>query len=428
MKRECVEGSLNGWVEPITSNIDRIIGCDVEEVGSTSAVVNVPGSGGLSIDIPEPDLEGGNDNNDWLMGNPHDGVIDPQCKPAAAPPTAVPEKSGKCKPLDSKSVRNVLHTVSDAYNRLDEERRFQVSALALQLQELMTLDTNKSKMVTSQQGDYCVVIPNSDQLASQPKKRLISHREQAKTASTKQLNSRLQKMGMKQVVIANGEIEVEVNGKTGDRHCQFCQETKHNFNQCNERSSFVAVAQEYLLSVDTKYALNQQSLRNRILDSMPYQPYAARQDEISYLDTLDQTSLRSNFIIHEACQLQNDQLVYCVSFLNKQAQPSEKKWISWNAMNTIITHTKVKIKFVFDETFIMQPGWVSRSRCDTMNATCPVTSAADNVACSSDSDDDIRLADLGKKSTSKKPKPPAQSSNNTKPQNPKTPKPREARL
>ena len=57
-------------------------------------------------------------------------------------------------------------------------------------------------------------------------------------------------------------------------------------------------------------------------------------------------------------------MIYSVSFLNNQAQPDEKLWITSDAMNSVITHTKKKIKFVYVETIFSKPGWVPLQKGD----------------------------------------------------------------
>ena len=48
-------------------------------------------------------------------------------------------------------------------------------------------------------------------------------------------------------------------------------------------------------------------------------------------------------------------MIFCVTFLDADAKSIlnyDKIWISGNAMNTIITPTLVKRKFVFDKTIL----------------------------------------------------------------------------
>jgi hypothetical protein len=96
-----------------------------------------------------------------------------------------PEKTGKCKPLDTHAVKTVLSQVSAAYGRVGEDLQFEMSALVLQLQELLTVDPNKSKTVISHSG-YSVKQPNQSLISSQPKGRLMpQHEIRSKNASKK---------------------------------------------------------------------------------------------------------------------------------------------------------------------------------------------------------------------------------------------------
>ena len=344
MKRTCVETSLNGWVPPTTNQIDSIIGYEAEP--------------------SEQD-----DGNDLLVGTPEDGIMrnfenaaaasnnELESAAAAPPPSfnCFPEKTGKCKPLETKTVKHILAVASAAYGRMDETLKFEVSALALRIEELMTLDPNKSRTVTSR-GGYSIRQPNNSVIASQPKARLMSQAEKHSSNASKKISAAIQNMGVKQTVIGNGEFEVEVNGKSVS-HCGFCKEELHAFTNCPSRESLNMRAQEYILSSDSKFVHNQQSLRSRI-GSMTHS-FTQDGERLSHLGNLDQLHIRSNFIIHKASMMDN-KVYYNVSFLNEHAQSGEKNWISWDAMNTLITHSMKKKKFVFDETILHEPGWVSQ--------------------------------------------------------------------
>lgn len=109
MKRTCVEPSLNGWVPPTTNQIDSIIGYEAEP--------------------SEQD-----DGNDLLVGTPEDGIMrnfenaaaasnnELESAAAAPPPSfnCFPEKTGKCKPLETKTVKHILAVASAAYGRMDD--------------------------------------------------------------------------------------------------------------------------------------------------------------------------------------------------------------------------------------------------------------------------------------------------------------------
>ncbi|KAL7524760.1 hypothetical protein ACHAXR_000703, partial [Thalassiosira sp. AJA248-18] len=91
MARECVSGSLTGWVEchSPNQNIDQIIGYESENVH-------------LSL-LPESDV--GDDNN-GVEGSADGNVVFPSSTavvPAVVPPGYMSEKGGRAKPLDRKT-------------------------------------------------------------------------------------------------------------------------------------------------------------------------------------------------------------------------------------------------------------------------------------------------------------------------------------
>lgn len=346
MARESVTGSLEGWAEPICNQIDGIIGYE-EEIISPPATMN--------MSSPLAESEEGTDT--LLVGTVEDGITN-QFESVAAPQIDLfPEKSGKCNPLQSKTVKNILSTVSNAYDHLDEDLKFQVSALSLQLQNLMTIDPKKSKTVTSR-GGYSVTKPDQSLIASQVKTRLIPKHEQRTIRASDQLNTAIQNLGRKQVVTGKNGVEIEANGKTRVRNCQFCKE-QHVYTNCSRRAFLKMTATEYILSESSQFALNQKLLRTYINDSMPHSLGVRG----TPFDNLDSKCISSNFIIHEACK-DGHKMIYSVSFLNNKAQPDKKLWITTDAMNSVITHTKKKIKFVYVETIFNKPGWVPLQKGD----------------------------------------------------------------
>jgi hypothetical protein len=71
-----------------------------------------------------------------------------------------------------------------------------VSALSLQLQNLMTIDPKKSKTVTSR-GGYSVTRPDQSLIASQVKTRFIPLHEQRAIKASEKLNTAIQNLGRK---------------------------------------------------------------------------------------------------------------------------------------------------------------------------------------------------------------------------------------
>jgi hypothetical protein len=71
----------------------------------------------------------------------------------------------------------------------------------------------------------------------------------------------------------------------------------------------------------------------------------------------------ANFVIHNAIGIKNmpvrqiESMYFCVSFLNKFATVFDGMgyiWVTGEVMNELLSHTMVKNKFVFDETFFHQ--------------------------------------------------------------------------
>ena len=118
--------------------------------------------------------------------------------------------------------------------------------------------------------------------------------------------------------------------------------------------------------LSTIYPLATESIKNRIKYSMPYSVKSVTKPVFSNIKV---ELLKVNFIIHETVQLpglpwnQVESMNFKVSFLDRGALPMEtwnNVWISGGVMNTIISPTMKKMKFIYDETIIMKDGWRSR--------------------------------------------------------------------
>ena len=86
----------------------------------------------------------------------------------------------------------------------------------------------------------------------------------------------------------------------------------------------------------------------------------------SLLDSISSDMGKANFIIHSASLIEGGTpdihgMCFCVTFLSEYAKPlDEKVWVSGTAMNTMITHTYKKKKYIFDETIYHKDGWTCR--------------------------------------------------------------------
>ena len=118
--------------------------------------------------------------------------------------------------------------------------------------------------------------------------------------------------------------------------------------------------------LSTIYPLATESIKNRIKYSMPYSVKSVTKPVFSNIKV---ELLKVNFIIHETVQLpglpwnQVESMNFKVSFLDRGALPMEtwnNVWISGGVMNTLISPSMKKVKFIYDETIIMKGGWMSR--------------------------------------------------------------------
>ena len=118
--------------------------------------------------------------------------------------------------------------------------------------------------------------------------------------------------------------------------------------------------------LSTIYPLTTESIKNRIKYSMPYAVKSVTKPVFSNIKV---ELLKVNFIIHETVQLpglpwnQVESMNFKVSFLDRGALPMEtwnNVWISGGVMNTLISPSMKKVKFIYDETIIMKEGWLSR--------------------------------------------------------------------
>ena len=111
----------------------------------------------------------------------------------------------------------------------------------------------------------------------------------------------------------------------------------------------------------------EQALRERIKCSMPL---AAADGARGTMGTLSSEMVGSNAIIHEASMIPGcpdghiESMTFCVSFLGRDAmvRPGQARvWITGQGMNSLLSHTLKKKKFIFDETIEHKVGWTSRA-------------------------------------------------------------------
>jgi hypothetical protein len=94
--------------------------------------------------------------------------------------------SVRVKPLTKKQVSNILTAVCGAYSSFSEEQQFEISNLALQLQEVVCFDKSRTHVVVHDDKGMFLEVPNVDARMNQRKKRAQPiHEIQANVASKK---------------------------------------------------------------------------------------------------------------------------------------------------------------------------------------------------------------------------------------------------
>ena len=91
---------------------------------------------------------------------------------AMPPPGYMPDTSSKVKPLQKKAVDNIFNSVLASYSKLDTKKKFQINALALQLEALLLSDSNGTTVEHSS-GGLSVDVPSQELIAKQAKNRLM---------------------------------------------------------------------------------------------------------------------------------------------------------------------------------------------------------------------------------------------------------------
>ena len=279
--RDCVSGSLNGWVET-EDCVDSILGYQPESLTTVGDINDCLQS------LTPLNTHG----CDAAMGNYVEGSADINYPPCV--PGCLPEKGTKVTPLRVKEIENVMKSVMGGYNSMSLPEQFDISQLVVQLQELVTFDHPRSTTQMTQSG-MAVTVPQADSLRCQPKNRLLPMHE-VQASKTLKKRKQLQYTGVVQVVHGN-EHDIQMNPMKTPRTCQFCTKD-HAFPACPRREALTMSSNEFLLS--TISPLINESLRSRLKFSVPYSQSPTSGNVLSNIAS---HLLKANFIIHEAVQV-----------------------------------------------------------------------------------------------------------------------------
>ncbi|EJK73781.1 hypothetical protein THAOC_04575, partial [Thalassiosira oceanica] len=119
----------------------------------------------------------------------------------------LPDRSAAVKPLGKKEVQSVLSTAIASYNGVGVEKKFQMSLLVLQMEKLLTNDSN-SMVVES--GGRCLMVPSEHMQRTQKRERLKSGKEISQVRKKKHANEQMQKLS---VSVQNRGLGQVVSGK-----------------------------------------------------------------------------------------------------------------------------------------------------------------------------------------------------------------------
>ena len=142
LRRDRVSGSLEGWSPPELSESPLNDMLDSDEV-----IFDPPPAAAKEEKI------------DACLGNPD------------MPEGYFPDRSTKVKPLPKTDVQRVLSTAIASYNGAGDEKKFEISSLVVQLEKLLTNDSNASVV---ESGGTCLVVPSDHMKRTQKKDRLKS--------------------------------------------------------------------------------------------------------------------------------------------------------------------------------------------------------------------------------------------------------------
>ena len=192
LRRDRVTGSLEGWSQPDSSAspLDDILDSH-EEIFDTPFAAD---------ESQEMDLE-------FVGASQKDGSGNPDL-----PDGYLPDRSTTVKPLGKADVQKVLSTAIAAYNGFGVEKKFQISALYVELEKLLI---NDSKASVVESGGRCLVVPSEHMQRSQKRDRMKSAKDVHGGRKKRQTDNQLRQLSAS---AQNMGFEQTVSGKLS-QHC-----------------------------------------------------------------------------------------------------------------------------------------------------------------------------------------------------------------
>ncbi len=276
--RDSVKGSLSGWNDSHHNRIRDLLGYEEEAIEDD----------GNSASFNQRDQSNNTDNTS--------NIVD-----YASNTIALPMKTSVwVKPLSKKQVTNILTAVCGAYSSFSEEQQFEISNLALELQEVVCLDKSRSDVMIDDEKGMFLEVPTAETRLNQRKKRAQPIHEIKANIASKKIQKSLQNIGLSQDV-CNDSCSIQINGNYSRiLHCKFCS-LGHTVTNCPRRDELKLHAYEYQLSTSSEQDMD--SLRQRVRSSLILRTFVDLPGESEIFGVIPTNLQSKNFIIHHVHEI-----------------------------------------------------------------------------------------------------------------------------
>jgi len=208
--------------------------------------------------------------------------------------------SVRVKPLSKKQVTNILTAVCGAYSSFSEEQQFEISNLALELQEVVCLDKSRSDVIIDDEKGMFLEVPTAETRLNQRKKRAQPIHEIKANIASKKIQKSLQNIGLSQDV-CNDSCSIQINGNYSRIvHCKFCS-LGHTVTNCPRCDELKLHAYEYQLSTSSEQDMD--SLRQRVRSSLILRTFVDLPGESEIFGVIPTNLQSKNFIIHHVHEI-----------------------------------------------------------------------------------------------------------------------------
>ena len=272
-------------------------------------------------------------------------------------PHVPPNPFESMKPLGIGRIKTSLSDVMNCFSKLSTDAQYEVSKSVIEIEEIMKRYRASRSKKHSIGTDLTAPAATRDTLQRASKRRLRTGREIARerqVAAGKRVSY--------QVEIGDSLTAV-VPVRTRPTTCSFCG-GGHKHTTCPKKRTLLAGSRLYEVSRDNPHVAAELKTRLRV-----YAPVTCLPDGAAAFTNLSDDLLRSNFLVNAAvsgddtgCSL--ERMTFQVTFLNQAGDEHldrSRMWITGDAMSSLVSFSRKKTKFVFDETIVMKDGWRERN-------------------------------------------------------------------